>query len=224
MGKFFEGILDWSEVWAPLIPLLVLALTPKHRVSSKPILFYLWIALALNVFGDIIAFFKVTYHFPSWLQSNNPIYNIHSIVRFACFSYFFMNLHPPFFMTFKKVLAGAWLIFIVIDFYFFEHFFYPKNLSGNLLSVEAYLLLIYCMLYYLSKLKTDDNIIARGSEFWIVTGLSIYVVTNFFVFLFYVPMITQNPALANRMWNVHNIAYIIFYLFISKAFYATVRH
>jgi hypothetical protein len=39
-----------------------------------------------------------------------------------------------------------------------------------------------------------------------------------------VPMINQNPALADNIWNVHNIAYILFCIFITKAFYASARH
>jgi hypothetical protein len=80
------------------------------------------------------------------------------------------------------------------------------------------------MLYYLSVLNDEDDDTAfKGPVFWIVTGLSIYVVINFFVFLFYVPMITQNLVLALDIWNVHNAAYIILCLFIARALYATTR-
>ena len=63
-----------------------------------------------------------------------------------------------------------------------------------------------------------------GPDFWVVTGLSIYVVVNFFVFLFYLPMIYVDPKLAENIWNVHNIAFIIFCLFITKAFYGSNRY
>jgi hypothetical protein len=105
-----------------------------------------------------------------------------------------------------------------------EDFGNPDHLSGNLLSAEAYVLLIYCMLYYLAKLRDEVDDITSGADFWIVTGLSIYVVVNFFVFLFYVPMINQDGKLADNMWNVHNIAYIFLCLFITKAIYEPARH
>jgi len=76
------------------------------------------------------------------------------------------------------------------------------------------------MLYYLAELKEDDNLF-EGPHFWIVTGLSIYLVTNFFVFLFYAPMLSVDVNLAINIWNVHNIAFIIFCVFITKAFYGT---
>ncbi|MCW3110339.1 MAG: hypothetical protein JWQ09_4845 [Segetibacter sp.] len=224
MNKIIESILEWSEVWALLIPLLVLMFTPKQPSFLKPVIVYLWFALLLNLLGDIIAGFKRTYHFPFWLQNNNPLYNIHSVIRFTCFSYFFISLKQPFFKILKKLLPLLSLLFISINFAFIDDFFDRNSLSGNLLSAEAYLLLIYCMLYYLSQLKDEDDIITMRPDFWVATGLSIYVVINFFVFLFYVPMLSQNLELAINIWTVHNVAYIILCLFVAKAFYATNRN
>jgi hypothetical protein len=115
-------------------------------------------------------------------------------------------------------------VILILNFTFIEDFSNPDHLSGNLLAAEAYLLLIYCMQYYLAQLIDDVQTLSGGHEFWIVTGLSIYVVINFFVFLFYVPMITENDFLAVKMWSVHNIAYIILCIFITKAFYDPVRY
>ena len=224
MSKIAELIFNWSEVWALLIPLFFLMFRNKQPALITPVVVYLCLAFLLNLFGDIIADFKRPYHFPVWLQSNNPIYNLHSVVRFACFSYFFITLPQPQFKTLKKIIAGVFILYFIIDFTFFENFFYPNHLSGNILSAEAYLLLIYGMLYYLSVLNDEDDDTAfKGPVFWIVTGLSIYVVINFFVFLFYVPMITQNLVLALDIWNVHNAAYIILCLFIARALYANTR-
>jgi hypothetical protein len=224
MSKIFQMILDWSEVWALLMPLFFIMFRHKQSALLKPVIIYLWLALVLNIFGDIIGDFKIRFHFPDWLQSNNPIYNLHSIVRFGCFSYFFISLPQPVFSTLKKIIAAVFVLFFIINFSFFENFFYPSHLSGNILSAEAYLLLIYCMLYYLAALNDEDDTAFKGPVFWIVTGLSIYVVVNFFIFLFYVPMITQNMALADHIWDVHNVAYVILCIFITRAFYATTRN
>jgi len=220
MSEIFQIIFGWSEVWALLIPLFFL-FRNKQPALLKPVIIYVWLALTLNTFGDIIGDFKWAFHFPAWLQSNNPLYNLHSVVRFACFSYFFISLPQTRFKTFKKIIAGLFTLFFIIDFGFFEHFFYYNHLSGNLLSAEAYLLLIYCMLYYLEVLISEDDTAFKGPVFWIVTGLAIYFVVNFFVFLFYVPMINQDIVLVLAIWNVHNVAYIILCLFITRAFYLT---
>jgi hypothetical protein len=222
MSKFLQLILDWSEVWAPLIPLLVLLFRPKQPSFLKPVILYVWFAFFINLAGDIISDFKI--YFPWWLQSNNLLYNVHSVIRFICFSYFFITLPQGSFLTLRKLLPMLSIVFIIINFSYFEDFTNTDHLSGNLLATEAYLLLIYCLQYYLSLLRDEKEVISSGPDFWIVTGLSIYVVVNFFVFLFYVPMITENTSLAIHIWNVHNVAYIIFCIFITKAFYEPVRH
>jgi len=221
MNGILHAISDWPEVWALLIPLFFLLFARRQPAPVTPVVIYLLLALILNILCDVIADFKKPYHCPAWLQSNNPIYNLHSLVRFACFSYFFITLPQPGFRTIKKVIVVIFAAFIIVDFGFFENFFYPLHLSGNILSVESYLLLIYCMLYYLTVLNDEDDTAFKGPVFWIVTGLGVYVVINFFVFLFYVPMIAQDQVLALDIWKVHDVAYVILCLFITRAFYVT---
>ena len=222
MGNLLLSALDWSEVWALLIPLLVLLFHPKQPNHLKPVIIYLWLALLLNLIIDLLWVFKI--YLPAWLRSNNPVYNIHSVARFICFSFFFIHYPKASFVKLKKLLAAASLLFLFINFLFFENFFNPQQLSGNLLAAEAYLLLIYCMGYYLTALRNDSADLLTGPDFWIVTGLSIYLVINFFVFLFYIPMLDVDQVLSVNMWNVHNIAFIIFCIFITKAFYVAARY
>ena len=221
MVDYLLKILEWSEVWALIIPLAVLLLRRKQPATLKPIIVYLWIAFILNVAIDIIMVINLD---PKANLSNNPLYNLHSIARFICFSIYFINLPQSSFIKFKKALAAISAIFLVINFSFFENFFNHDSFSGNLLATEAYLLLVYCMLYYLSELKDDSKNLFKSPDFWVVTGLSIYVVVNFFVFLFYLPMIYVNEDLAVNIWNVHNIAFIIFCLFITKGLYGSHRY
>ena len=101
-----------------------------------------------------------------------------------------------------------------------EDFFYFYHLSGNLHAAESFLILIYCMGYYLSELNDDRKFVLTGKNFLMVTGLSLYVVTNFFIFLFYVPLLSYNKELAVDMWYVHNAAYVVLCLFIARSFYA----
>ena len=222
MNSILQRIYDWSEVWALLIPLSVLYFHPKQPSYLKPVVLYLWLALVLNLMADIIGDFYD--HLPLWMQSNTPLYNLHSMVRFACFAAFFAGLKQPFFSGIRKALAWISILLVLLNFGFNENFFNTELLSGNLLTLEAYVLLVYCLLYYLSQLKSDVENIASGADFWITTGLCVYVVINFFVFLFYVPMANVDRGnLADKMWSVHNLAYILFCAFLAKAFYVSAR-
>jgi hypothetical protein len=222
MIDFFQLLLDWSEVWALLIPLTYYLFHRNQPSYLKPVVIYLFVAFFINVTGNIISDFKA--NLPSWMQSNNPLYNLHSIIRFICFGFFFNKLGQTSFIKIRKVLAILSVLIIVVNFIYLEDFVNPDHLSSNLLTIEAYLLLIYCLMFYLAKLRDDESEFTSSPDFWVVTGLSIYVVINFFVFLFYVPMINQDELLAERIWNVHNIAYILLCIFITRAFYDSARH
>jgi hypothetical protein len=76
----------------------------------------------------------------------------------------------------------------------------------------------------LSELQQENFNLFQSPHFWMVTGLSIYVVTNFFVFLFYEPMIELDVDLALNIWNLHNVSFIVFCFFIAKAFYGAPRY
>ena len=221
--NFCQDLLNWSEVWGILIPLFTLLGFKKRQPNLiNPIIIYLCLALFMNLLADLIGDFKT--FFPSFLKSNNPIYNIHSIIRFTCFTIYFITIKKLPVSNLKKVVIFSMCLFIFINFLFYENFFNYYILSGSLLAVEAYLLLILCMEYYLAELNDEVENISGKKNFWIVTGLSIYVTVNFFIFLFYVPMIKENHLLAVQMWNVHNVAYLILCILIAKSFYVPVSY
>jgi len=216
---FFRKLYDWSEVWAVLIPLTVwLGFRRQQPPHFRPIIIYLLIALVLNLAADIIQDFKP--YLPKKLHSNNFLYNIHSVVRFVCLAYFFSLLYPGSLKMLKKIVPVLFVIFLTVNFSMVEDFFYFYHLSGNLHAAESFLILIYCMGYYLSELNDDRKFVLTGKNFLMVTGLSLYVVTNFFIFLFYVPLLSYNKELAVDMWYVHNAAYVVLCLFIARSFYA----
>ena len=222
MVRYLLFALDWSEVWAMIIPISVLLFRRQKPASLRPIVVYLWLGFLINIIIDSI--FAININVPGFALSNNPLYNIHSVVRLGCFSFYFIRIQPNSFRRVKKALALLFAGFVLVNFIFFENFFNYDSFSGNLLTLEAYVLLVYCMLFYLAELKDNDTNLFASPDFWVVTSLSIYVVANFFVFLFYLPMIYVDVPLAVKIWNVHNIAFIIFCLLITKAFYGPYRH
>lgn len=202
-----------------LIPLAILFIKKKQPAFNKPIILYLWLALLLNVCIDLIWKFRSV--LPVSFNSNNYLYNILSIVRFLLFSTFFIQLNQPFLTKTKRAIQVLFILFVIINFSFFQHFFYYGQLSSRLLSIEAALLLFYCLQYYLYKIKEDEEPDKKHPDFWIVTGLGIYVTANFFIFLLYNELTIRLQNFAISLWNIHNIVYIVFNVFIAKAFYET---
>lgn len=209
---------DWPEVWALLIPLLVLLKKGRQPAVHTPVILYIMAALLINLLIDLIWKFK-------WMmygnqQYNGFLYNVHSIVRFLLFDQYFSKIQPAHATNLKRGIQVAFIAFVLINFGFFEKFFDPSTpFSGRLLCVEAILLLVLCLNYYFSRFATEEESGTRQPDFWIVTGLSMYVVINFFIFLLYSKLSQQSVPFGVALWNMHNISYIALNLFFAKAFY-----
>jgi hypothetical protein len=216
MFKIFQIVIDWSEVWALLIPIPIL-IHKKQPAIIKSVVFYVWIAFFINLAIDLT--WKLRDFLPTAYNSNNYLYNLHSVIRFFLFSIFFIKLRQPFLSIIKKVIPFCFAAFVIINFCFFENFFDYWKLSSRLLAVEAILLLFYTLQYYLFKINDHAEVDIFNSDFWIVTGLGIFVTFNFFIFLLYNELTLHLQNFAVTLWNVHNISFIVFNLFIAKGFY-----
>jgi hypothetical protein len=221
MKNFLQQVLDWSEVWALLIPLIFIIKRKNIPDYLRPVSIYVWITLILNIAATLIWKYKVAWGMQpgDFLWSNNFLYNTHSIIRLLLFSWFFILLRQPFMRIVKLVIPAVFLLFVLVNFIFFENFF-DTILSSRLLAVEAALLIFYCLQYFIYLLLEERGLsMKKRAGFWVVAGLSIYVATAFFIFLFYTYLATHDSDFAYHIWDVHNIVFIILCLGIARAFY-----
>ena len=225
-----KDIIDWSEAWALLIPLTFYFTWKPKDTWVKPIVTYLIIAFFLNLTADIIwkrnslsikepieNFFSFLY-VPQYKQvSNNLFYNLHSIARFLLFTWFFYKLDPVFFKKIIRIVVPLFIVFIIINFYYFANIIVLPN--SALFAVEAALLLFYCILYFI-RLNKDDRLTNPFSEssFRVVSGLTLYNAINFPIFIFYDYLITSNDEYSEDIWTVHNITYIVLNILIAFSF------
>lgn len=226
MLSILRIIFDWSEVWALLIPLIILLIRKPEKNWLTPVKWYLVAALVLNVSIDIVWYinkFNLYGSVKGHRWNNNVFYNLHSIIRLLLFACFFILLRQRFMHRIKIIIPFAFLLFVLINFIFYENF-YPRGsnegLSSRLLATEAALLLFYCLQYFIFLMIEDKPVsLSRQPGFWVVTGLSIYVSVNFFIFLFFTYLFTATREFAVTIWDVHNIVFIILCIFIGRQFY-----
>jgi hypothetical protein len=221
MIEAFQNIVDWAEVWGLFIPGFVLLIRPKQPYYLFPVIIYIIIAFFLYLFIDLI-WQQKRFGIDLGLYNNNPLYNVNSICRLICFSLFFIRLRQPFLTGLKLVLPFLFILFAAINFIFLENFFRPL-ISSTLLMVESAILIFYCLQYYLYLLKSEQSGFSRLSDFWVVTGLSIMVITSFSIYYLYDRMVNEQLTLAINIWEVHKAAYIVFCIFLAKAFYTNER-
>ena len=204
-----------------LIPIISLYLNKKQPHYLKPIIIYVFAALYLNFLADLVYYAKPL-HFPDWFQTNLFLYHFHSIIRFFLFSLFFIRLNQPFLLTVKKILPFLFLGFVIINFLFAEKLvnlnIKTVKLSHHLLTVEASLLLVYCLMYYLFRLQDEREERKKPSHFWIVTGLCIFIVPCIPVYIFYGDAVEKDVWFASYIWKLINVCYLILCIMIAKAF------
>ncbi len=226
MNSILKEILDWSEVWAPLIPLTFLLIYWNKTAYLKPVRIYLIVALLLNLFTDVLWKLRdykiIDFAEDDFFYNNNFIYNLGSCVRFFLFAWFFIGLKQRFMHRIKAILPLAFLVFILINFIFYENFIPQGNreyFSSRLLATESALLLFYCLQYFIYLIiEEKQGKLSSKPGFFVTMGLSIYMAANFFIFLLWEYLVKQTKDFALGIWDVHNITFIIFCIFIAIQF------
>ena len=225
--KILKEILDWSEVWATLIPLIVYLWFKPKPAWVKPLLVYIVIALLLGLIIDVT--WKSTELGINpwvkknlwWLYQGNILYtlvfyNINSFIRLVLLTIFFLLVNP----SYKKVyliITGLFVIGVIINFRLFEDI--VLSFSSRQFAVEAAIILFYCLLYFYNVNMNDQiKSLTALPHFWVVVGLTLYTSVNFLIFLFYNYLMSAESKFAIEVWNVHNLSYIALMTFIAIGF------
>lgn len=208
-------IFDWIEVWVLLIPISVLLTPRKISFELRPVVYYLFIALLLNTVANLIYNQKNLGLNLPW-HKNVILYDLHSIIRLLLFSLFFIRLNQSLFVNIKKYLPILFLVVVIINIFIF-HNSYNDLIDIHLYTLESGILLFYCLQYYFYLFLLEEKwSFKKIPSFWIVTGLSIFIVVSFPIYVFYKELIKQNIDFVVNVWIVQKIAFLIFCLFTAK--------
>ena len=91
--------------------------------------------------------------------------------------------------------------------------------SSVMLSIEAAIILFYCLQYLLFLAQEEKDIVFHKQPgFWIVVGLSIYEAVSFPIFLLYTTLVTAVEKFSIGIWDVHNTFLLILCILIAKTF------
>jgi len=219
MNGFLNTLINWSEVWSLIIPLTVIIIYRPKDAQVKPYIVYVFIALLLNTMATIMVEY---YHsMPSNLKNNNILYNLHSITRMICFTWYFILISPRRQANLYKLMLSAYLALVIINFAFFESIFF---LSSRLFVTESIALLVLCILFYLRSIRdeSETNWVGHPS-FLFITGISLFEAISFFIFLFFYPLAETNPEFGNATITMHLIAFTVLCILIAIGLYRSVR-
>jgi len=217
MNDFLNLIINWSEVWALLIPLAVIIVCRPKEPYIKPVVIYVFIAFVLNTCATIM----VEYYFqmPVWLKNNNVLYNIHSFVRVILFSWFILAIRKYNYPSILKITLVAYLVFVVVNFSFLDS---PLFLSSKHFAAESIVLLFFCLSFFLRSMLDESNVNwLKHPSFLVCAGISLYEAICFFIFLFFYPIAQKNKEFGALTMSIHSIIYTVFCIFLALALYSS---
>ncbi len=210
-----DTIINWSEVWSLVIPLLVVLVYRPKGPGVNWLISYLLIAFTLNTIATIM----VEYYFsmPAWLKNNNILYNLHSLSRVLLLGFYIMAARPSPFAPMLKTILIAYGVFVVFNFSFTES---PFFISSRLFTAESIILLIFCFSFFFRSMQDESETNwLKHPAFLVCTGICLYEVTSFFIFLFFYPLVLKNWEFADLTMSIHNVMYVIFCVLLAIALY-----
>ena len=134
---------------------------------------------------------------------SNTLFSLFTIVEFCCFSLFFYFTLLP-----HPRLRKAILVFIVLFSVFcvlnlLLGFNRNDNLDTIPVTFQAIFIMSLCVIYFFEQIRNPNSLfIYSTSEFWVVTGILVYLAGTFFIFI-YSANLTQEEL--NRYWPINYI-------------------
>jgi len=209
----FQFILDWSEVWALLIPLtIILFLKSPDRVLD-PIVIYVFVAFLLNTLATIMQQFYG--QMPAGLKNNNILYNLHSLARVFFFGWYFGRITTQRLALVNKGILMIYSVLVILNFIFFES---PFFLSPRLFAAESIVLLFLCISFFLRSIQDESHTNWTSQPpFLIFTGVALYEAITFFIFLFIYPIFNKSPEFAQLCMQIYQVIFVVYCIFLALA-------
>jgi len=192
-----------------LIILLFLAFFKRVRTAKG-----LWLIPVYCASSLIINIIVDNYVDPKYSYIPYTFFTLLEYLLFTAFIYMCVRNR-----TFHRVilgLSGAFIIFIAINLAVHRH----GTIDSLSIGVETILIILYSFWFMYEQMNNTSNLfIYNKYEFWVVTGLLIYLAGSFFIYIF----ANQLEGGIQKYWFLTNVFYIIKNIFFGVAIFNVAR-
>lgn len=192
-----------------------------HKMNLFILYFFSYILLKLSFyFEDFISY---SFYINFWRDLTSYLDFLFTILEYFIFSIYFNRI----FFSLKDrrinliisivflIIAIAILIFDLMRFAMLR-----TQAIQNLFSVQALCLLVPCCLYYMQLFKRNIEVnLINESSFWVITGLSFFMLCTLPFSLIMTHIMNSNPALFFNLFSIFLIFYILLFSMIIRAFF-----
>jgi hypothetical protein len=209
LNPMWIEISKYLDVVPPLLLILFGLFSPQVTIRKDYLFWYLVVQTLLNTISMII---YLVYN-----GNNLFFYNTNCILSFLILSAYFASI-----LQFKDTrpviigVAGLFLVVLIFNAIKFENII--DQFNSNMYGLAAFILVVYCFLFYLQNLLNPNQDIVQSVDFWYVTGILTYYASSFFIFITF-NYLTQSNTQYNTgikiLWPIHNLLFLVMcgYLF-----------
>jgi hypothetical protein len=205
MSKIFQDI----SVYSPLLPICFFLLF-FVRNNRKDI----WVVFIYSLFAFTTDRLLLNFKSSEYPRLSFSILSLFTIIEFTLFT-IFIN----FSLRSRKIkssilIVSSFFVFFSIVFYFLK--LGNEKFDSVSASIEAILILAFCILFLFDNINTEPSFIYEKYEFWIIVGMLIYLGGVLFLFIFS-SSFTKDEK--NIYWNINYSLNILKNILFAIAFF-----
>lgn len=178
MVQYIEAFFLYISIGSHLFPLILFLIfySRNRKKVIKVVLFYCLYALINDLF--LIDLFNLK----TGKRVAFTLYSLFTVVEYVLFSVSLYLILKK--RSFKKIIAFALPVFIVICTYQFYLDIYKSPIDSISITVEYIFLIAFCLFYFFEELNEPNTTFIYSSyKFWIILGILIYSTGTFFFFM-----------------------------------------
>lgn len=205
MTKTIEDLFFYLATGADILIVLLFLVFFKKTKDDKGITciaVYCFLFLLINYLADFVL--------PNFVHF---FYSLFTYVEYSAFSYFlWLNTKHP---VFKRLISYISIIFLILlTFYYFTTPF--RSLDSVPIGVETIIILVFCFYYLYEQMNDTSNLfIYNKYQFWVITGMMIYLAGSFFIYIFANQLDTK---FLQKYWFLTLVFYVIKNIFFAIGF------
>jgi len=213
----------YTDLLTFLLATTGLIISVKKR-KQKPKLQPLFFFFLAYIISELISFLIIAANVENPLRKHIRLYTdtIDTIIEFLAFFFLIRNYIVN--AGIKRILNQLLPIFLcMLSAYFVYYKIHHKEIDQYFLqtafTIQASILIVACVLCYIDLFKKEHRLnLTALPFFWIVSGLSLFMLSTLPFSVFGLYLMRTNYQLYVQLFNIFEVFYCVLFLMIIKAY------
>ena len=198
-----------KEIYYGLLAFCLITLLFKYKRTDKAHFWFiplLFLSIITQVTGDILEYAGYTHFF---------VFHVYQPMEFLFLSIYYYYLFKP--LVLKRLILISIPLFLAFHIFYYRTRFY--NLDFTDFTIEAILIFVWCMMYFIRLLKSEEQIIlSKDADFWINTANILFYTGCVLVMGIAKYFLSKNMTLRSQLFLINHLLNLLLYILYCIAF------